>query len=334
MDDQVFQSILEATGVDVNEKHEKKKCEIISFVDTASGIAILLNALHIGGQANCAMKEKNSCYMSTEMMNLVDLLFALGFALELVIRRRLIASWSSFFCTHEDANWHVFDTVVVGLSIFSYFLQESGVGEEGGGGFFSLFRLLRVTRLARVARFFRVFKQLTVMLMSLFDGMKTLVWAAMLLILILYMIAILLVFTNEELIHSLDGTPFARLVDSLPMVMYVLFECMSEGCGNNIVRPLVDETGYRSLVLVFYPFFTIFTVFGLLNLFTAMFVDNTMEAARLNEDRFRQAKDKQPRRPDERLHAVEERHQHHSQLLEDPEETGHSCEARDAEEAE
>merc|ERR1719247_841662 len=131
------------------------------------------------------------------------------------------------------------------------------------------------------------------MLMSLFDGMKTLLWATFLLILILYMIAILLVFTNEELIHSLQSTPFGTLVESLPMVMYVLFECMSEGCGNNIVRPLVDETGYRSLVLVFYPLFTVFTVFGVLNLFTAMFVDNTMEAARLNEDRFRQARDKQ-----------------------------------------
>ena len=47
-----------------------------------------------------------------------------------------------------------------------------------------------------------------------------------------------------------------------------------------------------------------------------------------------QDQDEQNGRPDERLHAVEERHQHHSQLLEDPEETGHSCEARDAEEAE
>ena len=131
------------------------------------------------------------------------------------------------------------------------------------------------------------------MLMSLFDGMKTLVWAAMLLILILYMLAILVVFTNEELIHSLRDTPHSKLVESLPMVMYVLFECMSEGCGNNIVRPLVDETGYRPLVLVFYPLFTVFTVFGVLNLFTAMFVDNTMEAARVNEDRFRQSRDKQ-----------------------------------------
>merc|ERR1719247_619502 len=131
------------------------------------------------------------------------------------------------------------------------------------------------------------------MLMSLFDGMKTLLWAAFLLILILYMIAILLIFMSEDLIHSLQSTPFGTLVESLPMVMYVLFECMSEGCGNNIVRPLVDETGYRPLVLVFYPLFTVFTVFGVLNLFTAMFVDNTMEAARLNEDRFRQARDKQ-----------------------------------------
>jgi hypothetical protein len=291
--DQMRRSILSTTGVDLDEKkkHENKKCEIIGIVDSCSGIAIMLNAVHIGGQANCAMSA--SCYTSVEMMNVIDLVFALGFALELAIRRRLTTSWGSFYCTHEDAHWHVFDTVVVSLALVSFIIQESGLVDDGSGTFFSLFRLLRITRLARVARFFRVFKQLTVMLMSLFDGMKTLLWAAFLLILILYMIAILLIFMSEDLIHSLQSSPFGTLVESLPMVMYVLFECMSEGCGNNIVRPLVDETGYRPLVLVFYPLFTVFTVFGVLNLFTAMFVDNTMEAARLNEDRFRQARDKQ-----------------------------------------
>jgi hypothetical protein len=292
VDDQVFQSILQTTGVDLNERrHEKTRCEVMWFVDAGSGAAIMLNALHIGGQANCAMK--NACYISPASMNYVDAFFAVGFALELVIRRRFTSSWRSFFWSHPDAHWHIFDTIVVSLSLFSFLLQESGAGDDGGGTLFSLFRLLRVTRLARVARFFRVFKQLTVMLLSLLDGMKTLVWAAMLLLLILYMIAILLVFTSEDLILSLEGTQFTELTDSLPMVMYVLFECMSEGCGNNIVRPLVQETGYRSLALVFYPLFIIFTVFGLLNLFTAMFVDNTMEAARVNEDRFRQARDKQ-----------------------------------------
>jgi hypothetical protein len=289
--DQVMQSILESTGADLNENHETTKCDLLGFVDSCSGVAILLNALHIGGQANCAMTS-NPCYMSVEMMNTIDLVFALGFTFELIIRRGFAGSWSTFFWTHEDASWHIFDSVVVGLSLVSFVIAAIGA-DDGGSGLFSLFRLLRVLRLARVARFFRIFKQLTVMLMSLFDGMKTLVWAAMLLSLILYMIAILVVFTNEELIYSLRDTSFAGLVESLPMVMYVLFECMSEGCGNNIVRPLVDETGYRSLVLVFYPLFTVFTVFGVLNLFTAMFVDNTMEAARVNEDRLRQSRDNQ-----------------------------------------
>jgi hypothetical protein len=131
------------------------------------------------------------------------------------------------------------------------------------------------------------------MLLSLLDGMKTVVWAALLLFLLMYMIAVLLIFTNEDLIRSLESTPHAPLFKSLPMIMYVLFECMSEGCGDTIVRPIVAEIGHEPLVMVFYPVFMLFTVSGVLNLFTAMFVDNTMEAARLNEDRMRQSKDKQ-----------------------------------------
>ena len=153
--------------------------------------------------------------MSVEMMNTIDLVFALGFTFELIIRRGFAGSWSTFFCTHEDASWHIFDSVVVGLSLVSFVIAAIGA-DDGGSGLFSLFRLLRVLRLARVARFFRIFKQLTVMLMSLFDGMKTLVWAAVLLILILYMLAVLVVFTNEEVILSLGDTPFAGLVESLP----------------------------------------------------------------------------------------------------------------------
>jgi hypothetical protein len=293
LEDQVFEAVCESTGIALRESIDKKGYEKIWFVDTASGIAILLNAMHIGGQANCAIHAE-PCYMSAETMKFVDAIFAVGFAVELLIRRRLVASsWRSFFLTHEDANWHVFDTVVVGFSAFSVLFEESGIAEEGAGGFFSLFRLLRVTRLARVVRFFRVFKQLTVMLLSLLDGMKTVVWAALLLFLLMYMIAVLLIFTNEDLIRSLESTPYAPLFKSLPMIMYVLFECMSEGCGDTIVRPIVAEIGHEPLAMVFYPLFMLFTVSGVLNLFTAMFVDNTMEAARLNEDRMRQSKDKQ-----------------------------------------
>ena len=102
--DQMRRSILSTTGVDLDEKkkHESKKCEIIGIVDSCSGFAIMLNAVHIGGQANCAMSA--SCYTSVEMMNVIDLVFALGFALELAIRRRLTTSWGSFYCTHEDAH--------------------------------------------------------------------------------------------------------------------------------------------------------------------------------------------------------------------------------------
>ena len=88
--DEVLKSILETTGADLTEKHEHQKCELIQVVDSISGAAIMLNALHIGGQANCVMTD--SCYMSPEMMNIIDLCFALGFAVELGIRRSLTGS--------------------------------------------------------------------------------------------------------------------------------------------------------------------------------------------------------------------------------------------------
>jgi hypothetical protein len=215
--DQAHEAIFEATGTSLDEKQDNKGYEFMWFVDTAAGLAILLNAVHIGAQANCATHSDGPC-LSAEGMAAVDASFTVLFAMELLIRRRQVPSWRSFFWTHEDASWHCFDTVVVGLSIASLYLQQNAE-DDGQGGFFSMFRLLRVTRLARVVRFFRVFKQLTVMLLSLIDGMKTLVWAACLLLLILFIVACLLIFVNEDLISSLHDTPFAVLFESLPVLL-------------------------------------------------------------------------------------------------------------------
>merc|ERR1719387_3347546 len=74
--------------------------------------------------------------------------------------------------------------------------------------------------------------------------------------------------------------------------MFTLFECMTEGCSTNIIRKIVEETGdWR--VFVFYWGYIMFFVFAVMNLFTAMFVENTMEAAKVNSDKIRRQRDNQ-----------------------------------------
>ena len=71
--------------------------------------------------------------MSVEMMNTIDLVFALGFTFELIIRRGFAGSWSTFFWTHEDSSWHIFDSVVVGLSLVSFVIAAIGADDGGSG---------------------------------------------------------------------------------------------------------------------------------------------------------------------------------------------------------
>ena len=54
---------------------------------------------------------------------------------------------------------------------------------------------------------------------------------------------------------------------SLLTLMFSLFECMTEGCGPTIVRPLVEETDDRR-IYVFYCGYIMFFVFAVMNLFT------------------------------------------------------------------
>merc|ERR1719316_178331 len=136
--------------------------------------------------------------------------------------------------------------------------------------------------------------------MSLMDGFKTLVWAVVLLALVLYLIAIAAVFLGErewrsylDIEESGGSDVFVAHFYNLPITMYSLFECMNDGCAPT-VRRLVEQT-QNEWYYVLYAVFIVITVFGVLNLFTAQFVENSMEAARKAEDRIRREADKKKR---------------------------------------
>ena len=46
--------------------------------------------------------------------------------------------------------------------------------------------------------------------------------------------------------------------------MYSLFECMTEGCSEGVIQPMVEETG-DTRIFVFYWSYTMFFVFAVMN---------------------------------------------------------------------
>jgi len=74
--------------------------------------------------------------------------------------------------------------------------------------------------------------------------------------------------------------------------MFTVFRCFMDGCSASDGTPLMVhvQNSYGPLTIIFYVLVVLFVTFGLFNLIMAIFVENTLEAAKYDEARRQQAK--------------------------------------------
>lgn len=161
----------------------------------------------------------------------------------------------------------------------------------------SIMRLARLTRITRAVRVLklRFFKELNMMISGIFGGMKTLFWSFVLLLVIVYIVGVALrqVMTPPQDCES-AGTQcshaemhlsqhYAELFSSTPRCMFTVFRCLTDGCGSVDGTPL-SVYFYDSHGIVFilaYVTVVIFIMFGVFNLIMAIFVEKTLETAKV-----------------------------------------------------
>merc|ERR1712196_105390 len=104
------------------------------------------------------------------------------FIVELMLR--IYVDESQFFLKRSnDDSWHlhgwnIFDFILVWLAVLNTFVLYY-IADQDVGVFYSL-RMLRLARLARIIRLLRFFKELWLLVVGVFNAMRTLVWAWML----------------------------------------------------------------------------------------------------------------------------------------------------------
>lgn len=160
---------------------------------------------------------------------------------------------------------------------------------EAGRVFSNLkaFRIIRITRLVkavRLARIFRFVMAFRLLISSILHTLKSLFWALMLLVLIIYVFAVL--FTQAVNDHLTDpdvkyDVLFEKASEEyfagLPVTMLSLFMSISGGVSwENVIAPLKEV----SLVwVVVYLFYISFTYFAVLNVVTAVFCQSAIDGA-------------------------------------------------------
>ena len=139
------------------------------------------------------------------------------------------------------------------------------------------FRIIRVTRIAKTVRLLHIFRfilALRMLVTSIINTLKSLLWALILLILIIYVFAVLFAqavasYLADGSVSDLEEQTLVRYYGSLWTTMLHLFMSISGGISwVELISPLEKI----SIAWVFlFLFFISFTYFAVLNVVTAVF---------------------------------------------------------------
>lgn len=246
----------------------KKAFNCLFHLDIISAAVIMLNALVIGVSADVESDHV--------VWKVLEIIFTVFFAAEFVIKLKILGC-REVMCG-SSAAWNYFDvfclsTAAIDLGVtYGYALMSPGESADLGG--FLLIKILRLARLGRLIRLlrFKIFSELKRMIHGVFAGLRVLLWAVVLLVFCIFMIAIVARFMIID-----DELPEFSTV---PNAMFTLFRCYTDGCAAYDGTPLPERvrTKFGDFFMIIYVFLFLFVTVGIFNLIMAVFIDNVVSS--------------------------------------------------------
>jgi len=251
--------------------------------DYASASIVILNAMWIGHQTNYVATHwavDKPHYFKTG-----DDLFCLLAVCEVFLR--MVAEGCDFF-VGVSWRWNWFD-----LSLATSQVAEVLVGiffpEAGHNQALRLVRVCKLVRIARIARIAAAFPELHILISSVVDSLTSLFWTLLLIGAFLFAVSIAITQIVNE--HKIDKgvehmeaheEAILEYYGSLPHTMLSLYMVISEGIHwGELMEPLAEHVS-PTMKIVFVVFVA-FQLFAMMNVITAIFVDNAMKIASKEE---------------------------------------------------
>jgi len=250
-------------------------------------VVVILNAITVG--------VSTEWHPESTVWFVVDTVFAVYFTIELLYNMRSVGCLR-YFCGSRgccrlfrdgELRWRYFELVMVVSSLLELFFEAMQPDDsEDVGARFNVLRVLRLTRIARILRVCRLsfFVELEMMVSGAIGGIRTLVWSFALLAMPLYLMAMFM----HERIGSFKGAgPGAEGFSTISKSWYTMFRCfVASDCATEEGRPIflliVNEFGWGYALI--FVLMTIFMSVGLFNVIAAIFVENTLAAAKCNNN--------------------------------------------------
>lgn len=269
-------------------------CSQHARFEPACAVLMMFCALGIGAEAHHSMQPNAEAEKDLQFVfRCIDLTFNGFFTLELIIR--FFADGLYFVsCSNSAVRWNYMDISLVSTAWLQEVVEVINAltaTEDGEGGIsISSLRLLRMLRLVRVARILRVvrfFSELRVMVNGILGSAKSLLWAFLLLVLVMFTVGVGLMqfaamYLNGEKVNPETAEGLRQYYGSMLRTLLTLYMAISGGIDwQDAVIPLREISIFLELLFVGYAFFTIFCC---LNIVTGIFVDNAKILKQADEE--------------------------------------------------
>jgi hypothetical protein len=247
-------------------------------------LAIFFNTVWLGVAANQETKLKYEKLESgdydrdlSKALDYPEYVFTVWFTLELLIR--LCAEGVDFVKGTEKA-WNLIDSFLVTNSYVQMALQSNTN--------LSFIRVLRVFRLARVVKVIKAvpfLKNLRTMVFSILNSFLNLLWALLVMILEIFMFSLFFQYGIIGYVDDAAGGSDAQIStagemkDSFGTLFDTMVALVASVTGGNdwmMYATLLRECKFGEVYLLAFIFYICFTVVGLLNVVTGIFVDSAV----------------------------------------------------------
>eukprot|EP00440_Ansanella_granifera_P073528 gb/GFBE01079787.1/.p1 GENE.gb/GFBE01079787.1/~~gb/GFBE01079787.1/.p1 ORF type:complete len:626 (+),score=118.51 gb/GFBE01079787.1/:1-1878(+) len=260
-----------------------------NICESLVSILIVANAAMFGIQVDHGVKHPET--PAPYMFKAADTAFACLFSVELLVR--MLANGKNFVaCANPDLAWNLLDSFLVLLGILEEIIRIVGKSMLDVSSA-RILRLLRLSRIVRIVRVFRFFKDLRVMVGGIMSSMKALMWAMLLLIIIMYVVAVCLLQMVSDWLVSENAAGVVEITfsensaahqyfSSLLKTMYTLYMSISGGLSwHDAAKPLQV---IHPLLPVLYSAYVAFALFCVLNIVTGVFVERSTSMALHDEE--------------------------------------------------
>ncbi|CAE8680297.1 unnamed protein product [Polarella glacialis] len=261
-------------------------------------VIICLNCITIGLEAHYEVQTGGVPRTMADFLFVSEQLFTFMFTVELILRIRALGFHS--LCPTSRSNlWNFIDAgLVVSSVVFTWIipvLRLMGLHADiPSARSVSALRVARLFRLAHVVRKVELLREVWVLVRGLSDSLRVLFWTVVVIFIITYIFAVfgltllskqLFEISQTESLSPDDRLQVDRLTDyfcGLGSIMFSLVQVLTLDSHVTIMRPIMKYIPWSWLY--FYAYIAI-AVFVLMNLVTAIIVENAVSNGRNDEER-------------------------------------------------